>query len=885
MKCVEEVLCGQGGNYILPFLWLHGEEQERILEEMDSIEKCGIRAFCVESRPHPAFGEALWWEQLGMILEEARKRNMEVWVLDDKHFPTGYAKGEYERQPEKAKVYLREFHMDLCGPAKQNTVFIEHGLKEPEEILTVWLYRRQDRETSRIILEGARNLTPLYQDGMVQLDVEEGEYRLFVLYTSRSGGGREHYMNLLDEESVRVLIDAVYEPHYEHFGQYFGETLAGFFSDEPELGNVPGYEYDMLPGREKAVYPWSASLGESLKECWGTDYTRFLPALWFEMGEKTPALRYDYMDRMTEQVRRCFSEQIGGWCREKGVQYIGHIIEDNNAHGRMGCSVGHYFRALAGQDMAGVDVVSQQLMPGKKERIHCWVDGEEDGEFYHFGLAKLGSSGAAVDPKKKGQALCELFGAYGWGEDVPLMKWILDHMLVRGINQFVPHAFSPLYPDPDCPPHFSAGGKNPQFPYFSRLMRYVNRSAHLLQNGHRWTEAAVLYHAEAEWTGTGAMMFQKPVRELLENQMDCNILPADVLGQAEIREGMFYLNGYGYSAFILPWCRRIPKEVEDFILHAGRAGVPVFAVDEMPECGIHGEALSDEIRVYMRAVPLQELAGEVRRVSRCSFSLADSKPDLRAMRYLHEDGSVCMFFNESTEEVVRTEVRIPGMEKNGWVRYRPFENELEELPGLGEALNRPAAQGRKSDVVLLNLQPGEAVFLVEAEVERAEEDRPVNKKGEIWENPIQTAWTVSRAEVGGEFTTCFVLEEGEPFPNLNGREYYPSFSGTFSYDGSFRLDLETDSAEAVIDFPSISSCASIRINGKPAGDLMENGRFVDVSGLIHRGENRIRVEVSNTLVWKLRDKKSARMQIKPTGIMETPVLKIRKPSMLERLES
>lgn len=394
-----------------------------------------------------------------------------------------------------------------------------------------------------------------------------------------------------------------------------------------------------------------------------------------------------------------------------------------------------------------------------------------------------------------------------------------------------------------------------------------------------------MYHAEAEWTGTGAMMFQKPVRELLENQMDCNILPADVLGQAEIREGMFYLNGYGYSAFILPWCRRIPKEVEDFILHAGRAGVPVFAVDEMPECGIHGEALSDEIRVYMRAVPLQELAGEVRRVSRCSFSLADSKPDLRAMRYLHEDGSVCMFFNESTEEVVRTEVRIQGMEKNGWVRYRPFENELEELPGLGEALNRPAAQGRKSDVVLLNLQPGEAVFLVEAEVERAEEDRPVNKKGEIWENPIQTAWTVSRAEVGGEFTTCFVLEEGEPFPNLNGREYYPSFSGTFSYDGSFRLDLETDSAEAVIDFPSISSCASIRINGKPAGDLMENGRFVDVSRLIHRGENRIRVEVSNTLVWKLRDKKSARMQIKPTGIMETPVLKIRKPSMLERLES
>ena len=35
------------------------------------------------------------------------------------------------------------------------------------------------------------------------------------------------------------------------------------------------------------------------------------------------------------------------------------------------------------------------------------------------------------------------------------------------------------------------------------------------------------------------MMFQKPVRELMENQMDCNILPADVLIQAEMKEGSF----------------------------------------------------------------------------------------------------------------------------------------------------------------------------------------------------------------------------------------------------------------------------------------------------------------------------------------------------------
>ena len=39
--------------------------------------------------------------------------------------------------------------------------------------------------------------------------------------------------------------------------------------------------------------------------------------------------------------------------------------------------------------------------------------------------------------------MCEIFGAYGWMEGTKLMKWLVDHMLVRGINWLVPHAFSP----------------------------------------------------------------------------------------------------------------------------------------------------------------------------------------------------------------------------------------------------------------------------------------------------------------------------------------------------------------------------------------------------------------------------------------------------------
>lgn len=43
---------------------------------------------------------------MDVIMDEARKRNMRVWVLDDAHFPSGYCNGLVEEQSVYAKRYL-----------------------------------------------------------------------------------------------------------------------------------------------------------------------------------------------------------------------------------------------------------------------------------------------------------------------------------------------------------------------------------------------------------------------------------------------------------------------------------------------------------------------------------------------------------------------------------------------------------------------------------------------------------------------------------------------------------------------------------------------------------------------------------------------------------
>ncbi len=114
---IQEVLENRGGNYLLPLFWQHGEDEAVLREEMARIQEAGIGAVCLESRPHPDFCGPTWWRDMDIVMDEARRRGMKVWVLDDVHFPTGFANGWIrDRYPERKKVFLGERHIDVVGP-------------------------------------------------------------------------------------------------------------------------------------------------------------------------------------------------------------------------------------------------------------------------------------------------------------------------------------------------------------------------------------------------------------------------------------------------------------------------------------------------------------------------------------------------------------------------------------------------------------------------------------------------------------------------------------------------------------------------------------------------------------------------------------------------
>ena len=514
-KTIQRLLAGETDNHMLPFFWQHGEDEATLRDYMRAIHEANCGAVCVESRPHPDFCGPKWWADMDIILDEARKRGMKVWILDDSHFPTGYANGAVETVPA-----------ELC---RQSICAVKTAPEEDAQFPPAFVPNLAEQ----YILPN-RPKPRQYDDDTI-LSVKVVGNAKWTVGLSRNMGYHRNYINMLDKESVRLLIDAVYEPHYARYKDDFGTTIAGFFSDEPELGNGHLYDMETRLGTDND-FPFGREMPAALEARLGADWAEKIYLLWDNDGDKeeTAAVRYAYMDAVTTLVSDNFSWQLGDWCRERGVAYIGHVIEDNGAHTRTGPSLGHYFRGLAGQDMAGIDDIGGQVYPqGEDDNSRNYMGQIRNADFYHFTLARLASSAAAIEPLKQGRAMCEIFGNYGWAEGVQLEKYLADHFMVRGVNYYVPHAFSPkAFPDPDCPPHFYAHGNNPQYRHFGELMAYMNRVCTLISSGERVAEVAVLYHAEAEWRGAYTPC-DEAARLLEEAQIGFDIIPQDMLDVPE----------------------------------------------------------------------------------------------------------------------------------------------------------------------------------------------------------------------------------------------------------------------------------------------------------------------------------------------------------------
>ena len=833
-RWLNDILSGKEDNCMLPFYWQHGDHYEQIPEQIERIFQSGCRAFCVESRPHRDFCGETWWRDMDRILAEAEKRGMRVWLLDDDHFPTGHAAGRIKNRPDLRKWQLTERHLDVMGPLTDALILPE---KPEDEHVLLEIYAYPRAEADEDCRPEPVRLTDGASGDFLQFSVPAGCWRVYFLYKTRGGTQHPDYIDMLREESVRLLIDTVYEPHYRRYRRYFGNTFAGFFSDEPCFGNTWEGEhstdhgmYDRRPGMPGLALPWNDRVPGMMEQTLGYDPAPLRPALWFGLGEETGRIRHAYMDAVTKLYRDCFTRQLGDWCRDRGVQYIGHIIEDMNAHGRLGCGAGHYFRALDGQHMSGIDIVLHQLVPGMAHYIHTATafGNNADPALFDYVLAKLCSSFAHIGTDMKNRAMCEVFGAYGWAEGAPAMKWLLDHLLVRGVNHFVPHAFSPAFPDPDCPPHFGADGKDPQFEGFARLMTYGNKVSHLLYHARHVADAAILYHAEAEWRNDygDAMLTQVPAKILYDAHIDYDILPADCflpengsrVFPAVPENGALRVGERRYGCLIVPWAKTLPERIGAALKRIKKEGVPVLCME--------------------RNETAETLLAAVDRAIGRDITVDGDYPLLRCAHFISELADIYMFVNESVCDPAETAVTLPAVQGLDRCLMLDLLNDSVYV--------KPAKDGR----LALSLAPCQSVLAV-FDRDPAGYSAFAGEKQLV---PAGSAGLTFRVETAPytdmeRFTVFAEAADARRLPNVTDIRAMPDFSGRIRYTCEF----EAPAGVCGIDLGEVGQTARLWLNGDDLGLRVCKPYRYDLSSALKSGKNTLVVEVCNTLANALKD--------------------------------
>jgi hypothetical protein len=465
----------------------------------------------------------------------------------------------------------------------------------------------------------------------------------------------------------------------------------------------------------------------------------------------------------------------------------------------------------------------------------------------------MASSAAHLDPKKNGLTICEAFGAYGWTEGLKTMKWITDVMCVRGINMIIPHAFSPApFPHEDCPPHFYANGKNPQFRYFSIWANYTNRVCSLLSDGDHSAPVAVLYHAEAEWGGD-CEPFEDVVKILMKNQIDCDIIPADILYREDkcfVLDGKIHVNNESFSSLIVPYSENLPANLMQRINSFADSELKIFFINNYPRRCYFG--VQYVLNKNMCKINYAEISDILKSIG--CYDILCNEEKLVYYHYIKDGRDLYFFSNEDIHNHVDTVVKF--RQKNKAYLYDALND---------KKYNANQNITEDGSEIRILLSPYQSIFVVFEDFETHTEITDIDQM-KAYELSCKVKIEISSYDEYPKFTeTAF-----SSFANMAKHDILPEFSGTFRYTMTF--DFHESFEKALLDLGCIYEIADVFLNGYSLGIKICPPYLFEISKeIIKEKDNILIVEVTNTLAKKFGKNIFDRYwQQEPSGMLDCP---------------
>lgn len=503
--------------------------------------------------------------------QKAKSRGMNVWLYDEKTYPSGMAGGlilaehpEWEAEGlffkdtliiGSQKVMLNSLPGD---PVINKAIPVVNGENKLDQ--AVELNKSNSEKIEWTVPEGKWRIVQI-SSGVLREGFQAGTER---------GGKILNYPSLLLPEVTKRFIELTHKKYAEVAGEKLGEIFYATFTDEPSSMAQP---YNNLG---YGVYPWKENVSKQFKNRYGYKLKNKLLEIMLDEGSQGQKLRYQYFKIISEDMSQNYFGAIKNYLHTQNMKSSGHLLLEESLMAQVPL-YGSIMACYRQMDIPGIDDLTN--IPRLTRRF--------------LYSSRLASSAAELEGNSEVMDETAPVADYPYnnGKEAPTIeaKATINRQLIGGVTRYN------TYLDLD---HANQQERK-------ALNIYTARISTMLSGSTRASKIAVLYPIETMWTkfrplptwligfddvGGGDSdaqkveeVFDKVSDHLYNNRWEFSYIDTKALLEANVSDGMLRHGDLVWSVLILPSVETLPLDAWKVIEEFSKSGGEIIAIDALPK--------------------------------------------------------------------------------------------------------------------------------------------------------------------------------------------------------------------------------------------------------------------------------------------------------------
>lgn len=513
-----------------------------------------------------------YWTMLKQNVRYAiEELGLRVWIYDELGWPSGGAGGLVLK--ERSELEAKGLAVIAQAAKGGDTVRIDHPVGHGD-VVSAAAYRGTEQHFD--IADSINLLPVLDANRALNWQAPEGQWVVFYFVEKPFYEGthavanwfqQRRYPNLLEKDTATTFIEKTHEQYREHLGDYFGNGIEAFFTDEPSLLGTYFDPPPVKPSVLDAPSPdipllktlnWGNQVADEFRLRRGYDLIANLPYLVGGDGDQALKIRRDYYLTLSELLENHYFGALEQFGDTYGVASSGHLLLEENLYHQAIFS-GNMLQLYKRMQIPGIDLLTSYPHVAKDWGVT---------------VAKLASSAAMINGRE--HVMSEISSAFD-AEDAGLTGRLgsIAVQYAYGVDTFNSYYLHETMSDEE----------NRTFTSF------IGRIGYMLDGGVDTSSVAVYYPIESVWAETLPPIslhahdfakeavrlsdnFKKIAMRLVENQLNFHYVDSEAILKTDIgQSGLAAIGDLQFEVLVIPELAVIEVDVIDKLKQLADAGI------------------------------------------------------------------------------------------------------------------------------------------------------------------------------------------------------------------------------------------------------------------------------------------------------------------------